>query len=167
MLSKTRAIALGLLMSIVATAASALTVTLTAKDPIVTIDFPSKWKVDEIKRGVEAKSPDEEVYLWFEIFAPAEYDALVNEHKTYFDKQGVKITGEAKVFNNEENGVHVKFTDFPSTWKGAPTVLRYVAFDLGLPSQKQVLMSYWASPEGDKKHDAAMRALLKSIKTAR
>lgn len=163
----TRAAVLSLMMTVCASAASALTMTLTKSDPIVSIDFPANWDVGEIKRGVEAKSPDRDVYVWFEVFAPAEYDTLVGEHKAYFDKQGVQRTGEARVFSNEESGVRIKFSDFPSTWKGAPTVLRYVAMDFGLPSQKQILMSYWASPAGDKAHDATVRALIDSMKMAR
>ena len=42
MLSKTCALAFGLLLSVIVTAASALTVTLTTNDPIFTVDFPSK-----------------------------------------------------------------------------------------------------------------------------
>lgn len=167
MFSKTRSLIVGFLLSIVATGAFALTVTLTTKDPIFTIDLPSKWSVGEIKRGVEAKSPDEEVYLWFEVFTPAEYDALLGEHQTYFDRQGVKILGEGKAISDEVSGMRVKVTDFPARWKGKPTVLRYLAFDFGLPSQQQVLMSYWASPEGDEAHDAAMKAIIESMRPAR
>ena len=167
MLSKTCALAFGLLLSVIVTAASALTVTLTSNDPIFTVDFPSKWSVGEIKRGVEAKSPDEEIYLWFEVFTPAEYDALVVEHQTYFDGQGVKILGEGKAVSDAVGGMRVKVTDFPARWKGKPTVLRYLAFDFGLPSQQQVLMSYWASPEGDQAHDAAVKAIIDSMRPAR
>jgi hypothetical protein len=35
--------------------------------------------------------------------------------------------------------------------------------DLHLPSQTQILLSYWASPEGDEEHDAAMDKIIASF----
>lgn len=149
-----------------AVAAQALEVTLTPADPIVKLDFPAGWSVTDIKRGIEVKSPDQEVFVWFEVYAPNEYSTLVREHETYFKKQGVVIRGEPRTARDEGDNHAVKATDFPATWKGRPTVLRYLAYDFRLPSGKQILMSYWASPEGDKAHDAAMKKIISSMKAA-
>lgn len=144
--------------------ASAKTWFVTPGDPIATIEFPDNWTVGEIKRGLEIKSNDEEVFLWIEIYRPSAYAAVVREHERYFQSQGVRIIGEPTQQSSREDGVSIKYTDFPATWQGKPTVLRYLAIDLGLPSGKEILMSYWASPEGDKKHSAAMDRVLDSFK---
>lgn len=141
----------------------ARTVKIVPKDAIATIELPNDWKVTEVKRGIEVRSGDEEVYLWFEVYAAGARDAVVAEHESYFKTQGVVIAGEPKIRKTETNGVTTQITDFPATWQGGPTVLRYVSIDLGLSSSKQVLLSYWASPEGDRTHDAAMRRLVDSF----
>ena len=43
-------------------------------------------------------------------------------------------------------------------------MLRYLNYDPGLPGDQQILMSYWASPEGDRAHDAQMQAIVASLK---
>ena len=57
----------------------------------------------------------------------------------------------------------IRVTDLPATWKDEPTVLRYLAIDLHLPSQTQILLSYWASPDGDREHDDAMDKIIASF----
>jgi hypothetical protein len=46
--------------------ADAKSAKLTAADTVATLDFPDSWKISNIKRGIETKSPDEEVYVWAE-----------------------------------------------------------------------------------------------------
>ena len=42
-------------------------------------------------------------------------------------------------------------------------MLRYLAIDPGLPGGNLVLLSYWASPEGDTMYDAAFRKGIDSL----
>lgn len=141
----------------------AVEVTLTPKMPVAKVDFPKGWSVTEIDRGVESRSPDEEVFLWFEVYASSEFNKVLKEHDTYFARQGVKVVGEAKTSSNSLAGVTIQATNLPATWKGAPTVLRYLVFDFG-KANRQMMMSVWASPEGDKKHDAAVQGIIESLK---
>lgn len=143
--------------------ASARQINLPAGNPIMGIDLPADWKAAASKRGIEVRSPDEEVFFWVEIYLPADKEAVTNEHQLYFARQGVEITGEPRTSRNTEGSVKVQATDFPATWKGKPTILRYLAVDPGLPAGNLVLLSYWASPQGDKMHDAVFRAVLKSL----
>lgn len=148
-------------------AAPALDVTLTPADPIASFSFPSGWTVTDTRRGIEVKSPDEEVFVWFEVYAPDEYATLVREHEEYFKRQGVMIRGAPRVAEDTGKNHAVKASDFPATWKGRPTVLRYLAYDLHLASGKQILMTYWASPEGDRAHDKTMKGIIGSMKLAK
>lgn len=143
--------------------AAARQVNLPSGNPIFGIDIPNGWKTSATKRGIEVRSPDEEVFFWVEVYHPADLAAVRGEHERYFAGQGVKATGEPKVSRNETGNVKIQATAFPATWKGAPTVLRYLAIDPGLPAGNQILISYWASPEGDKTHDAAFTKVLQSL----
>lgn len=145
------------------TPAFARQINLPSGAPIAGIDIPADWKTKATKRGIEVRSPDEEVFFWVEVYLPADQASVSKEHESYFAGQGVTITGEPKVSRSEEGGIKVQATAFPATWKGAPTVLRYLAIDPSLPAGNRVLISYWASPEGDKQHDAAFGQILRSL----
>lgn len=64
---------------------------LTPADTVATLDFPDSWKISKIKRGIEAKSPDQEVYVWAELVPSDEVDAVQKEHDAYFEKQKVTM----------------------------------------------------------------------------
>jgi hypothetical protein len=119
--------------------------------------------VVDTKRGFGVKSPDEEVFFWIETFTPDQRASVVAEHERYFARQGVRITGEPTVDTKSDPTVSIRVTDLPATSKGEPTVLRYLAIDLHLPSQTQILLSYWASPDGDREHDGAMDKIIASF----
>ncbi|AWB20274.1 hypothetical protein DA075_04425 [Methylobacterium currus] len=131
--------------------------------PIVGIDVPAAWKTSPTSRGVEVKSPDEEVFFWLETYRPADEAAVRKEHNGYFAGQGVTMAGDPQISRFEEGSLKVQATDLPATWQGKPTVLRYLAIDAGLPDGRMVLLSYWASPEGDRRHAAAFKAIVNSL----
>src|SRR3984885_5405103 len=43
--------------------------------PIATFDIPDAWETSQISRGIEAVSPDKEVYLWVEAYEPDQFKA--------------------------------------------------------------------------------------------
>lgn len=138
-------------------------VTVVPGDQPVTVDIPGSWKVSEIKRGVQAKTADDEVYLWFESYRPAQLDTLVGEHNAYFKDQGVTITGEARAKQVEFPTYALKISDYPATYQGKPTVLRYISVVPKSGDLRHLLVSYWASPEGDKEYDSETNAIIKSL----
>ena len=127
------------------------------------ITIPDAWKPKEIDRGLEARSPDEEVYIWAEAFTDETIQTVMTEHEAYFTKQGVQVTGQAKIVELTRNGLKMKALDVPATWKGIKTVLQYVMIEAGLPSGQKLLLTEWASPEGDKMHDPVTTAILNSV----
>ena len=156
-------LALVVCLAFIATSGMAKTIKVTPANPVAIVDIPDDWKVVDTKRGFGVKSPDEEVFLWIETFTPDQRASVVAEHERYFKRQGVQITGEPKVDTRSDPTVSIRATDLPATWKGEPTVLRYLAIDLHLPSQTQILLSYWASPDGDQEHNDAMDKIIASF----
>ena len=156
-------LALVVCLAFIATPGMAKTIKVTPANPVAIVDIPDDWKVVDTKRGFGVKSPDEEVFFWIETFTPDQRASVVADHERYFARQGVRITGEPKVDTRSDPTVSIRVTDLPATWKDEPTVLRYLAIDLHLPSQTQILLSYWASPDGDGEHDGAMDKIIASF----
>jgi hypothetical protein len=145
--------------------ARAEVVTIKDETPTVTVDVPEAFTSKQIERGIQANTPDGAVYVWFETYAPDELDALVKEHEAYWAQNGVDLGDQKDKVTKEFGGKTVMATDFKSaTWKGKPTVVRYLFIDAALPSKKLILMSVWASPEGDQAHDADVGKLISSLK---
>lgn len=136
---------------------------ITDADPVAVITFPDSWPSSKVARGVEVKSPDEEVYVWFELAAPGDMPAVQKEHDDYFSQQGVTITGSSETVKSEVNGRAWSFTELKATSADGPSIIRYVAINPNVASGKIILMTYWASIDGHKTHDAAMSAAIKSI----
>ncbi len=138
-------------------------VTVVPGDQPITAEIPGSWKVSEIKRGIQAKTADDEVYLWFESYRPAQLPTLIGEHNTYFKEQGVTITGEAKVREADFPTYALKTSEYPAVYEKKPTVLRYISVVPKSGDLRHLLVSYWASPEGDKEYDGETNAIINSL----
>jgi hypothetical protein len=145
--------------------AEAKTAKLTPADTVASLDFPDSWKIASIRRGLQAKSPDEEVYVWAELVPANEVDTVQKEHDEYFEKQKVTMA-KADPVGKEVDGRKWAFIDPQSTWKGKPTVIRYIIIDPKVASGKIVVFTYWASPEGDKNYDKEMDGVLNSLRAS-
>lgn len=143
-------------------AALAGSLTITGADPVAVVTIPDDWPNSKIARGIQIKTPDDEIYVWFELIAPGEMDAVQKEHDGYFDKEGVKITGSSETSKQEINGRAWSFTELRATSKDGPSIIRYVAINPNVAG-KIILMTYWASEDGHKEHDAAMTKMFNSI----
>jgi len=136
---------------------------LTEADPVAVVTVPDSWPNSKIARGIEIKTPDDEIYLWFELVPPGEIDALQKEHNGYFDKEGVTITGSSETVKSEVKGKAWSFTELKAKSKDGDSIIRYIAINPNVPSGKIIMMTYWASLDGHKEHDAAMSKIMDSI----
>ncbi len=130
--------------------------------PIAEFTLPDNWETKRIERGVQATSPDQEVYFWIEAYKPDEFQQILAEHNEYWKKQGVVITSSDQE-KHQEGSKEVSITNEHATWKGKPTVLYYVEFQLGLPSQSNIVLTYWASPKGDQAFHKEVGDVLGSV----
>lgn len=149
--------------SALAVAAQAKQLAITSAEPVAIVTIPDAWSGTKIARGLEIKTPDDEVYLWFELIAPADMPAVQKEHDGYFEKQGVTITGASETTKVEVKGRPWSFTELKATSGDGPSIIRYIAINPGVQSGKIILATYWASPGGEKIHDAAMQALFEGM----
>jgi hypothetical protein len=129
----------------------------------VAITFPKAWDVSDIERGVEAKTTDAEVFVWGEAYTEDLLDTVLKEHDAYFTKQGVTVTGKIQSESKVINGLNMKMLNVPATWHGKPTVLQYLLVDPGWKSGWKLMLSEWASPEGDTKYQPDLDSILNSL----
>lgn len=127
------------------------------------ITIPDDWKSKEIDKGVESQSADDEVYFAVEATDAKGMDKSIEEAIDFLKEQGVTVDeksmkqSEGKI--NGMDGVDI-------TWKGkdkeGDAIISLTI--LAAKKEKVLLITYWASPEGTKKHDKELGAILQSIK---
>ncbi len=138
-------------------------VVITAAEPVAVVTIPDDWTQSKVDRGVQIKTPDEEIYVWFELVPADQLDALQKEHDAYFAREGVKFTGATETLTREVNGRPWSFTELKATSSDGPSIVRYLAINPRIASGKIIMMTYWASEEGHVTHDKAMKAVVDSI----
>jgi hypothetical protein len=131
--------------------------------PVAKFTIPDSWKISRIDRGIQAISKDEEVDFWIEVYKPNDFKQILAEHDAYWKEQGVEIASRDSQ-THIESGQTMTITNEHATWNGKPTVLYYVEFKLGLPSQSNIVFTYWASPEGNDTFRKEVGAVLSSLK---
>lgn len=144
-------------------AAMAGAVAITAAEPVAVVTIPDDWTQSKVERGVQIQTPDEEIYIWFELVPADQIDALQKEHDAYFAREGVKFTGATETLTREVNGRPWSFTELKATSSDGPSIVRYLAINPKVASGKIIMMTYWASEEGHVAHDKAMKAVIDSI----
>jgi hypothetical protein len=157
-----RSLACTLFLLLAAAPASAKIVEIRPDQPVAQFDIPDDWTTTRTDRGIQSVSKDKEVYFWIEAYKPDEFQDIINEHNAYWKDQGVVITSSDEE-KKTEAGKEVSVTNEHATWNGKPTVLYYVEFHLGLPSQTNIVLTYWASPEGDAAYQKQVGDALSSL----
>jgi hypothetical protein len=133
------------------------------EESFASITIPDDWKSKEIDSGVESQSADNEVYFAVETTDAKGMDKSIEEAVQYLHEQGVTVDeksmkqSEGKI--NGMDGVDV-------TWNGkdkeGDAIISLTI--LAAKKDKVLLITYWASPDGTKKHSKELEAILKSIK---
>ncbi len=127
------------------------------------INLPGDWRVKNIDRGVEISSPDEEVYLWVEAVTADGVERVVDEYFKYFKQQGVTTRQPIDQQKHRVGEIDLIQMDVPATYQGAETIVRFVITEARPNETKGLFIGYWASPKGDKTHDATMSGILADI----
>ena len=136
---------------------------LTPKDPIATINLPDGWKVTPTDDGIDVESPDEEIYINVEVNDGDSIEGAIQETFGYLKKNKVKIDkATEKKQEIKVRGMDVVNFDWDGTDADGPTKVSLTI--LGITKQKLLLMLYWASPEGEKKHKDDLKKIQDSIK---
>jgi hypothetical protein len=129
----------------------------------ITLDVPDAFVASASSRGVEAKTPDDEVFTWLEVYKGSEGDTLQAEHEKYWKENDV-VPKDPQITNRKFGNISVSTMFFPNaTWQGKPTVLRYVRIGPVAASGTMVLMTVWASPKGINAHGKEVEHMLDTL----
>jgi hypothetical protein len=157
---------IAIVAALLATPALAATYKIPEDGPIVTVVIPDKgWEVTKIARGIEVSDDDDDVYLAIEGIDGSNAKEAAASAMAYLIRQGVTIDPATQT---EKEGKLGEFSVYDLGWKGKDKdgdVLVHLTI-LTITPQRGVMFTYWADPDGDKKHEATIGAMVRSIKKA-
>ena len=130
--------------------------------PVVSITIPDDWETGEIDDGVEATSPDKNVYIAAELVKADNVEAAAKEALKYLVDNGVVIDEATKKEKTFKIG---DLEAYELGWQGkdedGPTEVS-VAIVVVAP-KKLMFLTYWATPEGGQANAAGLAAIAQSI----
>lgn len=133
--------------------------------PVASITLPDAWNPKRIRKGAEATSPDdEEVYVAVEVWSVAKVEDAVTQTLGWLMSEGVKIDPKTeKQQQGKINDLDIIDLSYAGKDKDGDDTKVSVSVVVVNPSTILVL-TYWGSETGEKKHGGALEAILKSIK---
>jgi hypothetical protein len=152
---------------------AALTVSMRANDftlpdlnPVASFTIPASWNPSEYENGVEATSDDGTVYIAIEATDIASADDATSsmmQAMKQLAKKGVTVdVVSVKKTKAKVNGLDV--VDVSWDGKDSEGACNVSLSIVMVTPQKGLLLTYWASPEGEKKYEKDLREIGQSIK---
>jgi len=157
-----------LLLPMIAFAAMVATVTageykFPKNKPLATITTPSGWKVEEEDDSLDVTSKDDEIYINIEPTDTESVEGAIQESMGYLKKNKVKLdTASMKKTEGKLNGMDVVDLSFDGT--DADGACKVSITILAVTKDKGLIVLYWASPEGEKKHRKEIDELVHGVK---
>ena len=153
-----------LILTAIATSALAGTFKLPKEDPIASMTFPKSWKVDLNDETLDASSNDNEIYINVETTDSGSIEGAMEESFGYLKKNKVKVDKDSlKKTETKINGMDVLDLSYDGT--DADGVCKISLTIVSVTKEKGLLVLYWASPEGEKKHQKELDSIITSIKS--
>ncbi len=143
--------------------ASAKSYTIPDPNPIAVVTMPDDWETTVIPKGIEADSEDEEVYVAIEVAELKKIDKAIEETIVWLQGKGVVVD----VATQQQGEVTINgIPGFQVRWSGkdddGPANVSLTM--LVLSETKGLILTYWASPEGEKDNLKALASILDSLK---
>jgi hypothetical protein len=134
-----------------------------AKDPVVSITIPEKWKVDKDEEALDISSPDEELYFSVEVHDAGNTDKAVEAAHRYLTKN--KVTLDKATEQKTSNPLNGRPCD-TFQWKGTDKVgpCNVTISVVKITEAKVLVILYWGSEEGEKKHGLELLTMMGSMK---
>ena len=151
-----------LLMS---TAAHAADISFPSDAPVATISIPDDWGPKETETGIDATSPDNSIYLAADVADAKDTTAVVTDAVKYLKDQGVTVDEKsAKQTEDKLNGMPMFAIDWDGTDKDGPVTISLAAVTVS--ADKNLVFTYWGTKGEQDKNQAALVAILQSLKPA-
>lgn len=131
--------------------------------PVATIDIAAIWKPETIVRGVQAQTEDGTVYLSIEGTADAgEMGKIIDESDAMLKTRKVALSRTTRKDNKFSfNGLPAEEIVYSGRDEDGPVT---VSFTFVTIREAAIVITYWASVDGDKKHHSEVSKILGSLK---
>ena len=136
------------------------------QSPVASFSIPASWKPAEYEDGVEAMSDDESVYIAVEatdLSSTSVIEDAMKQSLSYLNKKGVEVDqSTAKQTQAKLNGMDV----VDVSWRGKDSTgeCNVSLTVVVVTGKKGLLLTYWASPDGEKKNSQDLVQILHNIK---
>ena len=136
------------------------------QNPVASFTIPASWKPAEYEDGVEAISDDQSVYIAVEATDLSSQSVIEDAMKaslSYLKKKGVEVDqSTAKQSQAKLNGMDVIDVDWRGKDSEGDCIVSLTV--VVVTGNKGLLLTYWASPDGEKKNSQELVGILHSIK---
>ncbi len=131
----------------------------------ITVNVPDSFQASESNRGIEVETTNKGVMAWFETYKGSEDDDLRSEHDKYWKENDVSLPNDPVHDEiTQTGGAKQESFDYKdATWKGKPTVLRYIRVGPLGPEETMILVTLWASPDAWDKHSGDISGMLQTL----
>jgi hypothetical protein len=130
---------------------------------VASIDVPSGWKATEYDRGVELTSDDGDVYMAIESTTTHGVEKSIEEAVRYLKGKGVSVeSGSQKSREMKVNEMSSFLVSWDGHDKDGPARIQLLVIDVD--GDRGVLVVYWASLPGEKKHQNEITNITQSLK---
>ena len=134
--------------------------------PLITVSFPNDWKVKYDDGGLDVESADEEIYFYLDAHDSKDVDKALKDTIDYLKKEGVTVDKSTqKKKEATVNGMGYGSFSWSGKDKDGDTKVSLMLFEP--TAGKMILVLYWGTPEGEKKHAEELGAIILSIKPAK
>jgi hypothetical protein len=136
------------------------------QNPVASFTIPASWKPAEYEDGVEAVSDDQSVYIAVEATDLSSQSVIEDAMKaslSYLKKKGVEVDqSTAKQSQAKLNGMDVIDVDWRGKDSEGDCIVSLTI--VVVTGNKGLLLTYWASPDGEKQNSQELVGILHSIK---
>ncbi len=135
-------------------------------NPVAVVTMPDDWEVTVIPKGIEADSEDEEIYVAVEVTQMSDVATTVAESIKWLQSKSVVIDASTQQQSPVTiNGIPGFMIKWSGTDEDGPTNVSLTI--LVLSETKGLLLTYWATPSGEKDNLVALKGIIDSLKPVR
>ena len=131
--------------------------------PVATVNIPDSWKPVPIEKGVQGQTADNSVYLSVETTDSAQgMTAIIDDTFAVLKEHSVDLDHHVKKENKFLiNGLAADELLYDGKDQDGPTMVSITFVNVG---KTTLVLTYWASTEGTKKHQSEVGKILATIK---
>jgi hypothetical protein len=130
--------------------------------PVATVRIPDDWKTDEIDGRIEATSSDGEVYLAIEETESDSIKECADEVLKYLKRKRVTVTDNSmKQEERKQGAMDVIDISWDGKSENGPAKVNLTI--VAVTKTHGLLVTYWTSPAGKKKHAETLAGIANSI----